>query len=228
MIKSTSRKYIGFSLFFIGIAMMTILAYEFFPKITGKKSIKPQTQETIRKTSFSLETAVFAGGCFWCSESHFEKLEGVKEAISGYIGGDEEEADYKEVSSGKTKHRESVLVKYDPQLVSYKDLVDYYWHHVNPTDEGGQFYDRGYQYTTAIYYASESEKLIAEKAKKSLDAQGIYEAPIITPILPVSDFYPAEDYHQDYYIKNPLRYKYYTNGSGRYQFVESVWGETQH
>ncbi len=221
-----TKKYLGVALFFLGMAVLGVLAYEFTPKYTAHKSTEIPMTQTLNATTNQTEAiAIFSGGCFWCSENHFEKLEGVTEVISGYTGGSEEDPTYKEVSSGTTGHKEGVLVKYNPQVVSYNELVDHFWMHVNPTDSGGQFYDRGSQYTTAIYYLDDAQKDIATKNKKALSEAGIYESPIVTPILPARDFYPAEDYHQDYSKKNPLRYKYYTDGSGRYQFVESVWGE---
>lgn len=170
-----------------------------------------------------LETATFAGGCFWCSESDFEKIEGVMDVISGYTGGQEENPTYKDVSAGKTGHYEAVQVIYDPDRVTYDELLDAFWRHINPTDAGGQFVDRGPQYRTAIFYHSEEQKRLAESAKKELQSAGHFSGPIVTEILPFSTFYRAEEYHQDYYKKSPLRYKYYRYASGRDQFIEENW-----
>ena len=169
------------------------------------------------------ETATFAGGCFWCSESDFEKVEGVVDVISGYTGGQEENPTYKAVSSGQTGHYEAVQVVYNPDRVTYEELLEAFWRHVNPTDAGGQFVDRGPQYRTAIFYHNEEQKRLAESAKKELQVSGHFNAPIVTEILPFSTFYNAEEYHQDYHVKSPLRYKYYRYASGRDQFIEENW-----
>lgn len=178
------------------------------------------------------DQATFAGGCFWCTESDFEKTEGVVEAISGYIGGDVENPTYREVSAGVTGHREAVTVYFDSNKVSYDQLLNVFWRHINPTDDGGQFGDRGFQYTTAIYYHDDQQKSLAESSKMALDSAGRLGAPIVTVIEPFEMFYPAEDYHQDYHTKNPIRYEYYRNGSGRNDYIESTWGtelyEAQH
>ena len=170
-----------------------------------------------------LETATFAGGCFWCSESDFEKVEGVVDVISGYTGGQEKNPTYEEVSSGQTGHYEAVQVVFDPDRVTYVELLEAFWRHVNPTDAGGQFVDRGPQYRTAIFYHDEEQKRLAESSKKELQVSGRFNVPIVTEILPFSTFYNAEEYHQDYHVKSPLRYKYYRYASGRDQFVEDIW-----
>jgi peptide methionine sulfoxide reductase msrA/msrB len=167
--------------------------------------------------------AVFAGGCFWCTESDFEKVDGVIEALSGYTGGREANPTYQQVSAGGTGHLEAVKVIYDPSKITYAQLLQVFWRHVNPTDAGGQFVDRGPQYRSAIFYANDQERQLAEASKEALGAGRRFEKPIVTEILPLGTFYPAEDYHQDYYQKNPLRYRYYRSGSGRDQFIESVW-----
>jgi peptide methionine sulfoxide reductase msrA/msrB len=171
-----------------------------------------------------LDKAVLAGGCFWCMEPPFEKLDGVADVVSGYTGGHVKSPTYKEVSSGKTGHLEAVEVYYDPSKVSYEKLLDVFWRQVNPTDPGGQFVDRGDSYRTAIFYTSETQKALAEESKRRLDASGKYDKPLVTPIIPASKFYRAEEYHQDYYKKNPLRYKFYRFNSGRDQFLKRVWG----
>ena len=173
-----------------------------------------------------LETATFAGGCFWCSESDLEKLDGVVEVISGYIGGHKENPTYEEVSAGSTGHYEAVQVRYDPAKVSYEQLLDAFWRHVDPTDAGGQFVDRGTQYRTAIFYHNPDQKKQAEASKAALARSGRFDKPIVTELKPFSVFYPAEDYHQDYYKKSPLRYKYYRQASGRDQFIERAWRDS--
>lgn len=172
----------------------------------------------------TLEVATFAGGCFWCVESDFEKLDGVKEVISGYSGGQIENPSYKQVSSGVTGHIEVVQVYYDPQRISYGQLLDSLWRQTNPTDNGGQFVDRGEQYRTAIFYHNEQQRMEAERSKMALNDSGRFNKPVVTELLPLKKFWPAEEYHQDYYKKNPVRYKFYRYNSGRDQFLERTWG----
>ncbi len=168
-------------------------------------------------------SAVFAGGCFWCTESDYEKVDGVIEAVSGYTGGRMENPTYKQVSAGGTGHIEAIKVVYDPAKISYSQLLDTLWRHIDPTDAGGQFVDRGDQYRSAIFYATDEERQMAEASKKALAASGRFDRPIVTDILPLGAFYEAEDYHQDYYKKNSLRYNWYRSGSGRDQFLETTW-----
>jgi len=170
-------------------------------------------------------SAVFAGGCFWCTESDFEKVEGVIEVISGYTGGRVKNPTYKQVSGGGTGHLEVVKVIYDPAMISYEQLLDVFWQHVDPTDPGGQFVDRGEQYRSAVFYADKTEKHLAEQSKQRLSASGRFSKSIVTDILPLGKFYPAEDYHQGYYKKNPIRYKWYRSGSGRDQFLKKTWAD---
>ena len=184
-----------------------------------------KTEKSMKNNTGKTATAVFAGGCFWCTESDFEKVDGVIDAISGYTGGHVKNPSYYQVSAGGTGHLESVKVIYDPSKVSYEQLLDYFWRHVDPTDPGGQFVDRGSQYRSAIFYANETQKRLAEKSKQQLEASGKFNKPIVTEILPLGKFYPAEDYHQDYYKKNPIRYHYYRYGSGRDQFLKKTWGD---
>jgi peptide methionine sulfoxide reductase msrA/msrB len=172
-----------------------------------------------------LETATFAGGCFWCSESDFVKLPGVVEVVSGYTGGSKANPTYQEVSSGSTGHYEAVQVLYDPEKVTYRELLDGYWRHIDPTDNGGQFVDRGPQYRTAIFYHNEEQKRQAEASKSELARSGRFSRAVVTPIVPLTTFYKAEDYHQDYFKKSPLRYKAYRQASGRDQFIEKIWGD---
>lgn len=176
----------------------------------------------------SLKVATFAGGCFWCVEAGFEKIPGVVEAVSGYTGGHTKNPTYEEVSSGTTGHTESVQVYYDPTQITYEGLIQGFWRFMNPTDSNGQFVDRGNQYRPAIFYHNAEQKRIAEAAKEALDKSGRYDKPVTIEIVPFTTFYPAEKYHQDYYKKNPIRYKIYTFNSGRYQFIDKVWGDDQH
>jgi len=181
---------------------------------------------TMDKSQKNLSEATFAGGCFWCTESDFEKVDGVVEVISGYVGGRTQNPTYKEVSAGGTGHAEAIRVLYDPQRVTYDELLDIFWRHVDPTDPGGQFVDRGSQYRPAIFYHDDDQKSLAEASKRKLETSGRFDKSIATEIVRVSEFYEAEDYHQDYYKKNPLRYKLYRNSSGRDQFLEKAWGDT--
>lgn len=171
------------------------------------------------------ETAIFAGGCFWCVEADFDKVPGVAETISGYTGGHVENPTYDQVSAGSTGHREAVKVVFDPAKVSYEDLLTVFWHSVDPTDAGGQFCDRGESYKTAIFVSSEKQREAAETSKRALEEAGAPGAPIVTPIVSAGPFYPAETYHQDYYKKNPLRYRFYRFSCGRDARVREVWGD---
>jgi peptide methionine sulfoxide reductase msrA/msrB len=173
------------------------------------------------------QTAVFAGGCFWCTESDFEKVDGVVEVISGYTGGRAANPTYEQVSAGGSGHVEAVKVVYDPDRLTYAQLLQVFWRHVDPTDGGGQFVDRGSQYRSVIFYLTGEERSLAEASKQNLAASGRFRKPIATEILPLGEFYPAENYHQDYYKKDPIRYRNYRSGSGRDQFLEKTWaGET--
>lgn len=172
-----------------------------------------------------LPRATFAGGCFWCTQADFEKSDGVVKVIAGYAGGQKPNPTYEEVSAGGTGYLESVQVIYDPNRVSYKELLDFFWMHVNPTDPGGQFVDRGSQYRSAIFYHDEEQKRIAEESSRELGSSGRFDNPVVTDIIKFTTFYPAEEYHQDYYKKNPLRYKFYRFNSGRDQFIKQTWGD---
>ena len=169
--------------------------------------------------------AIFAGGCFWCMESPFEKLDGVSSVVSGYTGGEKANPSYKEVSGGGTGHTEAVIITYDPSKVSFEKLLEVFWMNIDPTDAGGQFVDRGSQYRSGIFYLDEKQKRLAEASRDKLAASGRFDKPLVTEITPAGAFYEAEDYHQDYYKKNPVRYNYYRWGSGRDKFLEKVWGE---
>ncbi|MDQ3521888.1 MAG: peptide-methionine (S)-S-oxide reductase MsrA [Gemmatimonadota bacterium] len=168
-------------------------------------------------------TAYFAGGCFWSVESGFEKLDGVLEAVSGYMGGEVENPTYQQVVSETTGHRETVKVHFDPEVISYQELLDAFWRLHDPSDAGGAFFDRGESYTSAIFYANEEQRLLAEGARAALEASNKFNRPIATTIAPTETFYLAEDYHQDYAKKNPQHYSAYRVGSGREAFFERVW-----
>ena len=173
----------------------------------------------------NLKVATLAGGCFWCLAADFENASGVERIISGYTGGQKENPSYEEVSTGKTGHYEAIQVYYDPKKVSYEQVLGIFWRHVDATDLGGQFADRGPQYRTAIFYHDEEQKRIAEKSKADLEQSGQFKKPIVTSIVKFSRFYEAEFYHQDYHRKNPSRSKMYRLGSGRDQFLDKTWGE---
>lgn len=165
------------------------------------------------------EVATFAGGCFWCMVKPFKELEGVIKVLSGYTGGNKENPTYEEVCSHRTGHYEAVQVTYDPGIIPYEKLLDVFWRQIDPTDEGGQFHDRGTSYKTAIFYYTETQKKKAEASKKSLDQSGRFDKPVATAILHASRFYSAEEYHQDYHHKNPGHYTLYRMGSGRDKFA---------
>lgn len=170
-----------------------------------------------------LEKATFAGGCFWCVASDFGKVDGVKKVVSGYTGGPEENPSYTEVAAGLTGHAEAVQVHYNPAVVRYETLLDVFWRHVDPTDPGGQFVDRGPQYRPAIFYHNEAQRLAAEKSRSDLSTAGRFHRPIATEIERASQFYEAEEYHQNYHKKSPARYTMYRNNSGRDQFLARIW-----
>jgi peptide-methionine (S)-S-oxide reductase len=169
--------------------------------------------------------ATFAGGCFWCMEPPYDKLDGVLATTSGYTGGDKADPTYQEVSAGGTGHAEAVQVTYDPTKVSYEQLLEVFWRNVDPLDAGGQFCDRGDQYRTAIFAHGDEQRQLAEQSKQALVDSGRFEQPIVTEVEEAGAFYPAEDYHQDYYQKNPLRYKFYRWNCGRDQRLAELWGE---
>jgi peptide methionine sulfoxide reductase msrA/msrB len=187
------------------------------------RSMDDKMEKPMNEMAENTRSAVFAGGCFWCTESDFEKVDGVIEAVSGYTGGEMANPTYKQVSAGGTGHIEAIRVTYDPDKVSYSQLLDVFWRHIDPTDAGGQFVDRGDQYRSAIFFASEEERQMAESSKQALAASGRFDRPVVTEILPLGEFYKAEDYHQDYYKKNPIRYNWYRSGSGRDQFLANTW-----
>lgn len=175
-------------------------------------------------TSGGLAKATFAGGCFWCMEEAFEEVEGVVSVLSGYTGGRKENPSYPEVSAGWTGHAEAVEIQFDPAKVSYARLLEVFWRNVDPTTSDRQFCDRGHQYRTAIFYHSEEQRKLVEESKARVERTKRFEEPIVTEIVAASTFYPAEEYHQDFYKKNPIRYKFYKFNCGRTQRLEALWG----
>jgi peptide methionine sulfoxide reductase msrA/msrB len=206
----TDKKYI------INFLMIFIFVLSFIANGENNKGELKMEKEVLNK-------ATFAGGCFWCIESAFDETEGVKEAISGYTGGKTKNPTYAEVCSGKTGHYEAVLVTYDTNKITYKELVNIFWHQIDPTDPEGQFADKGSQYKTAIFYHNKEQKKIAEESKKKLEESGKFDKPIVTEIKEATEFYSAEDYHQDYYKTCPIRYQSYKFGSGRESFLKRIW-----
>ena len=171
------------------------------------------------------ELATFAGGCFWCTEAAYKELDGVQSVVSGYTGGAKPNPTYEEVSSGRTGHAEAVQITYDPAKVNYERLLDIYWHNIDPTAVNQQFADRGTQYRTAIFYHHEEQKRLAEASKQKLEKSDVFGGPIVTEILPAKEFYPAEEYHQNYAKKNTFRYQMYKTGSGREAYLKHLWSE---
>ncbi|WP_300391571.1 peptide-methionine (S)-S-oxide reductase MsrA [Henriciella sp.] len=172
-----------------------------------------------------LETAVFAGGCFWCTEADFDKVEGVVSTISGYTGGDLEEPTYKQVTGGDTGHYEAVKISYDPAKVSYEELVDYYFRTIDPTDPAGQFCDKGSSYRTAIFVDDAEERETVEESIETIETSGVLPNRVVTKVIDASEFWPAESYHQNYYRTNPIRYKFYREGCGRDDRLKKIWGD---
>ena len=204
------------------ILIMTIFSLAAVLAVTSGVNAEEMTMEQINK---GFEKATFAGGCFWCMEPPYDKLDGVISTTSGYTGGPEESPTYKEVSAGKTGHAEAVQIAYDPLKVSYKELLEVFWMQINPTTPDRQFVDVGSQYRSGIFYHDEEQRRLAEESKKEMAESGRFDGPIVTEIVQVGSFWPAEDYHQDYYMKNPKRYKFYRFGSGRDRYLDKVWGK---
>jgi methionine-S-sulfoxide reductase len=171
------------------------------------------------------KTAIFAGGCFWCMQEPFDHVNGVTKTVVGYTGGSKGDANYTAVSAHKTEHREAIEVTYDPARISYDQVLDVFWRNINPTQADGQFHDIGLSYQTAVYYQTEEEKKLAQTSKEKLGKSGKFDRPIVTEILPATPFYPAEEYHQKYYLKNPDHYQAYHVGSGRVSYLEKIWGK---
>lgn len=192
-------------------------------KTDTEKKLQTTNQKNTNSKKGSFGIATFAGGCFWCVESVFEKIPGVKDVVSGFAGGKKKNPSYKEVSSGSTSHVEAIQITFNPKEVSYKDLLDIYWKNIDPTDSKGQFVDRGAQYRPLIFYHNKKQKKEAEKSKEELSTSGVFTKPITTEIVKYSTFFKAEEYHQDYYKKNPIKYWFYRSRSGRDSFLEKIW-----
>jgi peptide methionine sulfoxide reductase msrA/msrB len=206
---------------YLFIAMLTLGGM-----LLGIQQVLSMSDKSDRESSnipASAKTAVFAGGCFWCTEADFEKLKGVIEAVSGYTGGNVKNPTYKQVSKGGTGHVEAIKVIYDPRKITYDQLLDHFWRHVDPTDADGSFVDRGRHYRSVIFYDNDRQRQKAEASKAKLAAGGVFDKPIVTDILPLGPFYEAEAYHQNYYKRNKIRYKWYRSGSGRDRFLEKTW-----
>jgi peptide-methionine (S)-S-oxide reductase len=180
------------------------------------------TSQAVADANFS--KAYFAGGCFWCMEEAFEKVEGVLSATSGYMGGTVANPSYEEVSAGRTRHAESVEVVYDPARVSYQKLLDAFWHNVDPITPNAQFCDHGSQYRSVIFFQTDEEKRASDTSKQAIEQSKRFKEPIVTQIVMASQFYPAEEYHQDFYKKNPVRYKFYKYNCGRNKRLGELWG----
>jgi len=189
----------------------------------SKAAAKEASKEAPKEAK--LATATFAGGCFWCMEPPFDKLTGVVSTTSGYIGGTKANPTYEQVSDGSTGHTEAVQVLYDPGKVSYAQLLEVFWRNVDPLTPNAQFCDKGSQYRSAIFFHDAEQQKLAEESKRKLEASGRFKQPIVTELVSATTFYAAEEYHQDYYQKNPLRYRYYRHGCGRDARLKEVWGE---
>jgi peptide methionine sulfoxide reductase msrA/msrB len=212
-----------FTVFILFIS--AFLFSKFLPENTNNFSYKKTETVAIQMASENEEIAILAGGCFWCMEHPFEGLPGVRQVLSGFTGGKKKNPVYNEVARGRTKHVEAVEIHFDPQKISYNDLLEIFWRNINPTDNDGQFVDRGAQYRTGIFYTSEEQKKIAEKSKNKLIKSGRFTKPIVTPLIKASPFYRAEEYHQDFFKKSHIRYKFYRAGSGRDEYINRVWGD---
>ena len=203
------------------VALMSAVAIGFAPSTKSGNELKANG---LVSPTAKLETVIFAGGCFWCMEPPFEKLDGVAKVVSGYTGGHDTDPTYKEVCAGTTGHVEAIEVTYDANKVSYNDLLEVFWRTFDPTDPTGQFHDRGETYESAIFVANQNQRELAQKSKNKLDASRRFSRPIVTPIRDAETFYPAEDYHQDYYLTHSKEYKRYRDASGRDQFIDKYWG----
>ncbi len=191
-------------------------------------TISTSTTDVAARDNTTASVATFAGGCFWCMEAPFDKLEGVISTTSGYTGGHTENPTYKQTSSGRTGHTEAIQIVYDSEKVSYEKLLNVFWHNIDPTTPDQQFCDRGSQYRSEIFYHNDMQKQLAKSSKATLEKTKPFTELIVTQVTKVSRFYAAEDYHQDYYKKNPIRYRYYRYGCGRDKRLEQLWGESQH
>jgi peptide methionine sulfoxide reductase msrA/msrB len=191
----------------------------------AKTDMKDMETHLTPQNDKGLDTATFAGGCFWCTEAAFSTLDGVKSVVSGYIGGSTINPSYEEVCSGTTGHYEAVQISFDPNIISYSELIDIFWRQIDPTDTGGSFVDRGSQYQSAIFFHSERQNIIADSSKKDLEQSGIFEKSVATKVMKALIFYPAESYHQQYCRNNPTRYYSYRSASGRDRYIKAIWGD---
>jgi len=212
-----------------GLAIVALAAASFSVApsraATGPAPVKPAVATKAAPARVKEDIAIFAGGCFWCMETDFEGRPGIRAVISGYTGGAEPNPTYEQVSSHMTGHREAVEIHFDPSVITYAQLVDLYWHSIDPTDRRGQFSDQGESYRTAIFYRNAAQKEIAEKSKLDIELTKVLGKPVATEILPAGKFWPAEDYHQDFWKKDPVRYRMYRYGSGRDEDLKRIWGE---
>lgn len=215
-----NKRYVVFILF-----TSVFLLTQFLPEKINNVKHKNAGIAYAKNLSGNKEIAILAGGCFWCMEHPFEDLPGIFQTISGYTGGKKKNPTYKQVASGQTQHLEAVEIHFDPKKISYSDILEVFWRNINPTDNNGQFVDRGPQYRTGIFYMNEKQKIIAEKSKENLKKSGRFKKIIVTPVVEASPFYPAEEYHQDFFKKNYTRYKIYRTGSGRDAFINKFWGD---
>jgi len=204
--------------------MSLFISLGFAALLIGGMTVKPEGSLAAEGSQHA--KATFAGGCFWCMEEAFEKVEGVVTVVSGYTGGQVANPTYEQVSAGGTGHAESVEVIYDSHKVTYQHLLEVFWHNVDPTTPNAQFCDHGSQYRTVIFYHDETQKRLIEESRQEVERSKTFPQPIITEIVPASIFYPAEDYHQDFYQKNPVRYKFYKWNCGRSQRLEELWGKS--
>lgn len=195
-----------------------------FIALAAASCIAVQASESQNTEANKTATAIFAGGCFWCMEGPYDKLDGVLETTSGYTGGHLENPTYEQVTMGNTGHYEAVAITYDPDKVSYEKLLDVFWQNIDPFDKWGQFCDKGSSYLSAIFFQNDAEKKLAEATKQAIAER--FDKTVHTAVLPASTFYPAEDYHQDYYKKNPMRYTYYRFACGRDGRLEKIWGKS--
>lgn len=202
----------------MGLLIMVMLA------ACQQSGVSPSDPESMQVTDANVETAIFAGGCFWCTESDFDKIPGVISTLSGYIGGTVANPTYEQVVTGKTGHVEAVQIRFDNRYTDFPRLLAAYWLTIDPLTPNRQFCDVGAQYRSVIFYHNDEQKVLAEFSRKALENSGQFSRPIVTEILPATKFYPAEEYHQNYYIKNPVRYAYYRNNCGRDKRLEQLWG----
>ncbi len=214
----------------IGLILVVGLGAFFGPKLYASVTQKSLGSEPVKTDMIDDDHALatFAGGCFWCMEPPFEKLDGVYSVISGYTGGEEKNPTYDEVSSKQTGHMEAVQIEYDPAVITYEQLLMIFWRQIDPTDAGGQFVDRGPQYVSGIFYHNEEQRKTAQESKQELADSGRFDESLVTEIQPSKTFYKAEEYHQDYYKKNKLSYKFYRSNSGRDDFLNEAWGDERH